>query len=99
MGDALECLLKASHENWLRKRLAKYENAANIASLYKKGDHENSENYRPIRKLSFSYTLFAYIIHEMISNKLDHLLGDSQSGFRNIWSTVDRFSACEDCKT
>ena len=35
-GEALGCLVEALNENWNRKQLAKYKNAANIASLYKK---------------------------------------------------------------
>ena len=47
--EGFECLLEALNENGRNKKLAEYENAANIACLYKTRDHENPENYRPIR--------------------------------------------------
>ena len=87
--DGKKCLHAAPQENWRRKKIGEYENAANIASLYKKGDHENPENYRPISLLNVTYKLMAYIVHQRISEKLDPLLGDLQSGFRPGRSTVD----------
>ena len=88
-GDALTDLHSALNQNWRRKKLAKHENSANIASLFKKGDHENPENYRPISLLNISYKILAYIMHERISSKIDKLLGDNQSGFRRKRSTID----------
>ena len=80
----------ALNENWKKHILVKHENAANIASLhYKKGDHENPENYRPISLLNITYKLMAHIIHERISCKIDLLLGNNQSGFRKGRSTID----------
>ena len=65
------------------------DNDANIASLFKKGDHENPENYRPISLLNVTYKLMAYIIHNRICYNLDPHLGNLQSGFRKGRSTVD----------
>jgi len=88
-NDGLNSLHHALAQNWRNKSLSQYENSANIACLYKKGDHENPENYRPISLLNVTYKLMAYIIQERISEKLDDFLGNLQSGFRKGRSTID----------
>ena len=60
-----------------------------IASLYKKGDHENPENYRPISLLNTTYKIFAFVLKVRLASALEKHLHQTQFGFRKGRSTVD----------
>ena len=62
---------------------------AYIASLYKKGNHDNPENYRPISLLNTAYKLHAYMITVRLAAAIDLHLGDTQFGFRRGKSTAE----------
>ena len=56
---------------------------ARVVEIYKgKGSHSNPEMYRPISLLNTAYKLFARLIQTRMAESLDHLLRDSQFGFR-----------------
>ena len=59
------------------------------ARIYKKGDPDNPEHYRPISLLNTRYNFFAYIIKKNISDIIDGHLGNTQFGFRKSRSTVE----------
>ena len=61
---------------------------ANIASLYKKGDYKNQENYRPISLLNQVYKLTAHLIRERLKEGIEEELQQTQYGFRSKRSTV-----------
>ena len=63
---------------------------AKIVPIFKKGDKDNAENYRPVSLTSVTCKLLEHIVH---SNVMDHLqknnvLADIQHGFR-------KFRSCE----
>ena len=58
---------------------------AQIVFLYKKGNHENPENYRPISLLNTTYKIFAHILKASI----DAHIGSTQFGFRKGRSTAE----------
>lgn len=60
-----------------------------VVLIYKKGDKESLENYRPISLLSQMYKLFARIITNRLTKKLDFYQPKEQAGFRKDYSTVE----------
>ena len=59
---------------WRAKLVPDDFTQAHIASLYKKGDHENPENYRPISLLNVSYKIYAYILKSRLAMALEEHL-------------------------
>ena len=60
---------------------------AYVASIYKKGDPKNPENYRPISILNSIYKIYAGVIQKRLADALDHDLQQTQYGFRKARST------------
>lgn len=60
-----------------------------MACIYKKGTHNNPENYRPISLLKTTYKIFAGILHSRIASVLDKDIGDTQYGFRQKRSIAE----------
>ena len=67
---------------------------ATIASLYKTGEYDNPENYRPITLLNAVYKIYAYIIKNRITETLDEHTGETQFGFRKGKSTAEPHFLC-----
>ena len=61
---------------------------ASEISLFKKGHTQNLANYRPISLLNYLYKLFAYILKQRLSSKIDKHLQKVQYGFRSKRSTA-----------
>ena len=61
---------------------------ASVASIYKKGDSENLENYRPISLLQTMYKIYASLIKERIDAAIDENIYKTQYGFRKHRSTA-----------
>ena len=62
---------------------------ARVVSLYKKGDPEIQENYRPISLLNTFYKIIAAAIQRRLAKTLDSKLMNTQYGFRKDRSTKD----------
>ena len=60
---------------------------ARIVSIYKKGDTEKPENYRPISFLQSLYKIYASLIQKRLSKALDERIWYTQYGFRAKKST------------
>ena len=60
-----------------------------VTPVFKKGEADSVNNYRPISILPITMKLFEKIVHEQVSNFLDinNILNPSQSGFRYGHST------------
>ena len=54
-------------------------------ALFKKGETDDSNNYRPISVLPIAMKVFEKVVHRQGTDFLDenHLISSSQSGFRN----------------
>ena len=65
---------------WKKKR---------VTPVFKKGDSDDVNNYRPISILPITMKVFEKVVHSQVSDFLDasDLLSRSQSGFRNRYST------------
>ena len=55
---------------------------AEVVSIYKKGNPELPENYRPISLLNSSYKILTKILQTRIADTTDQLISDTQFGFR-----------------
>ena len=62
---------------------------ARVVLIFKKGDTNKFENYRPISLLNTLYKVFAAILQKRISAVLDKYLQKTQFGFRKDKSTAD----------
>jgi len=64
---------------------------AKLIPIFKKGDKNNLNNYRPIALLPVLSKVLEKVINQQITNKLDelHLIDDNQYGFRTGHSTED----------
>ena len=60
-----------------------------VTPIFKKGDHSNPANYRPISLTSVCCKMLEHIIHSQIMGHLDinNILSDQQHGFRKKRST------------
>ena len=68
---------------------------ANIAMIYKKGNTENLDNYRPIALLNAQYKIFAALLQKRIAAGLDQHLQKTQFGFRKHKSTKQPLMAAK----
>lgn len=66
----------------------KWKNAE-VILLFKKGDKENLENYRPVSLLSHLYKLLTKIVTNRLTRELDFYQPAEQAGFRKGFSTVE----------
>ena len=78
----MQTVTDAVNNLWKHKAVDKAFTAADVAYLYKKGDHELPSNYRPISLLNASYTIYANILHHRISMHIGSKIGELQFGFR-----------------
>ena len=60
---------------------------ADIIPVFKKGDKECKNNYRPVSILSNMSKIFERIIFRQISNYMESFLSKYQRGFRRDYST------------
>ena len=65
---------------WKKKR---------VTPVFKKGDADDVNNYRPISILSVSMKVFEKVVHNQVYEflKTSNILSENQSGFRNSHST------------
>ncbi len=73
----------------MEKRIPKQMTEANIACLYKKGNTQDLENYRPIALLNCLYKILASLIQVRIAKVLDKHIQGTQYGFRKKKSTAE----------
>ena len=74
---------------WEAKHVPDDFAAAQVASVYKKGNHDNPENYRPISLLNTTYKLCAYMLKTRIAESIDSQIWNTQFGFRKGKSTAE----------
>ena len=72
---------------WRSKAINRQATLADIASVYKKGDPNNMENYRPISLLSTIYKICASLVKRRLEQGIEKELQPTQYGFRKGRST------------
>ena len=72
---------------WELEVIPSESEVARIVSIYKKGDTEKPENYRPIALLQSLYKIYASLIQKRLATALDDRIWDTQYGFRAKRST------------
>ena len=72
-----------------RRNIEEEDLKARVVLIFKKGDSNKFENYRPISLLNTLYKIFAAILQRRISKTLDRHSQKTQYGFRKNGSTAD----------
>ena len=62
---------------------------AEVVSMYKKGNPELPEHYRPILLLNSSYNMLTKFLQKRIADATDQFVSDTQFGFRRGKSTSE----------
>ena len=63
---------------WNEERVPEQVTEARVVSLYKKGDPDQQENYRPISLLNASYKILAAMVQSMLAKTLDKYTSKTQ---------------------
>lgn len=82
---------KVYNETFLDGRLTSSQRTTAIALLYKKGDPNYPQNYRPISLLNVDAKILTKILTKRLKNHIAHLIPDEQTGFipgRNIQANL-----------
>jgi hypothetical protein len=85
--DNLEELRVLVNEWWTKCEVPHEILHARVASLYKKGDPNKQENYRPISLLNSFYKIIAAVIKKRLEEVVEERLMSTQFGFRKKKST------------
>ena len=75
-------LLELIQAWWQDESISEEDLRARVVLIYRNGDTNKFENYRPISLLNTLYKLCAAILHIRISDTLDRHLQKTQYGFR-----------------
>ena len=86
--DNLILLLELLNNWWSSENFPEGFAHAKTASLYKKGNPNDLENYRPISLLNSFYKCIAAVLQRRIPNLVDHTIQKTQFGFRKAKSTA-----------
>ena len=87
--ENIRILTNCLNKLWNTKSVPAAFASAQIATLYKKGNHEEPANYRPISLLNVSYKIYAYTIKNRLAQVLEDYINRTQFGFRKGRSTID----------
>ena len=75
-------LLNMLNKWWERREWPSKMQEARIAAIYKKGNPEEPENYRPLSLLNTLFKVMAAIIKNRVEGELEKQIGETQFGFR-----------------
>jgi sorting nexin-29 len=77
-----------------------------LCPIYKKGDRKQCNNYRGISLLNITYKIFAILLYNRLSERIEPETGNYQMGFRPNRSTIDNifivrqiYEKCYECNT
>ncbi len=87
--EGLDELRKLFQKWWDEEDIPGEELRARVVLIYKKGNTNLYENYRPTSLLNSTYKIFAAIMQKRIAAGLDKHLQNTQFGFRQKRSTAD----------
>ena len=82
-------LLKTLNHCFVTRKVPAAWKEANIVSIFKgKGDDSDPASYRPISLLNVIYKIYAALLQRRLSAEHDHVLRETQYGFRANRSTL-----------
>ena len=81
-------LLKTINEWWTNEEAPHELYYAKVATIYKKGETNRAENYRPISLLSGFYKIYMMLIRKRIQEEVEDIVSKAQYGFRPAKSTA-----------
>ena len=87
--DNIKNLAQILNQMWTEEKVTTDFTQADVVSIYKKGNAELPQNYRPISLLNTSYKILTKIYQTRLSNAIDRQLHDTQFGFRKGRSTSE----------
>eukprot|EP00973_Karenia_brevis_P074432 10341164-Karenia_brevis.AAC.1 len=85
----MEKLTEVLNEWWTNEDMPEEALLARVVLIYKKGDTNMCENYRPISLLNTMYKIMAAILQQRIQKGAEESLQATQYGFRKKRSTAD----------
>ena len=87
-ADGLKITLEMLNKCWREEVMPDEFELAEVVTLYKKGNVELPENYRPIALLNTLYKIYASILQQRLANGgMEEKMWKSQYGFRQKKST------------
>ena len=81
-------LLRTINEWWTQEEAPQELYYAKVATIYKKGETNRAENYRPISLLSGFYKIYMMLIRKRIQEEVEDIVSKAQYGFRPAKSTA-----------
>ena len=87
-SDNRRRLLQMINAWWIKEVWPRKLEEARVAALYKKGDPECPENYRPLSLLNTLFKALAAMLKARIEGAVDHCIGQEQFGFRKKRGTT-----------
>ena len=82
-------LLHQINQIWMAESITEDQLLARVVLIYKKGDTNLCENYRPISLLNSVYKILASAIHKILEEGIEQDLQKTQYGFRKRRGTAD----------
>ena len=86
--ESLESLRQCLEHWWEEDHIPEELVPSRVVLIFKKGNSNNLENYRPISLLSSVYKIFAAILQKQIEETIDCKLQRTQYGFRRKKGTA-----------
>jgi sorting nexin-29 len=75
---------------WITETIPEEWNMSILCLIHKKGDITICSNYREISLLNITYKILSNILFTRLSPYAENVIGDYQSGFQQVRSTVDQ---------
>ena len=98
-----ELLVNSFNETYEKNELSESQKIGTISLLYKKGDPQNIENWRPISLLNNDYKILTRVLANRLQKVLPSIISQDQQGYiksryigNNIRQISDVIQYCED---
>ena len=95
-NDIKQMVIDSLNEGYDKKQLSCSQSQAILTLLYKKGDKNILDNWRPISLLNIDYKLAARIISMRLKKVIDKIVSDDQAGFLKNRSTSECIRLVQD---
>eukprot|EP00973_Karenia_brevis_P063881 8879750-Karenia_brevis.AAC.1 len=82
-------ILDIINDWWIHENIDEDTLLARVVLIYKKGDTNLCENYRPISLLNTMYKIMAAAIHTRLERGMEQHLQKTQYGFRKLRGAQD----------